>query len=87
MRSVQIKRGYGKSDVILEDGEMAFDKTNKCFYVGDGKTSMLNLKAFNGIVESDNGEVYCVRVDENGVAEAKPAILFKNDVQYKFYTK
>lgn len=87
MKTILIKRGNGRADVILEDGEMAFDRTNKCFYIGDGKTSMLNLKAFNGVVEGDNGQVYCVRVNENGVAEAKPATLFKNDVQYKFDTK
>ena len=86
MKTVQIKRGNGRLDVILKDGEMAFDRVNKCFYIGDGKTSMLYLKAFNGVVESDNGQVYCVRVDENGVAEARPAIFFKNDVQFNFHT-
>ena len=92
-----IRRGDGRHDIVLEDGEMVFDRLNKCFYVGDGKTSMLDLKEFNNVVEGDDGKVYLVRVDESGnpIAEHMVArhttqninTLEKRTHFYEFYTK
>lgn len=85
---VLIKRGNGKNhEYVLEDGEVAYNKTDKEFYVGDGNTPIKDLKPFNGIVEGDNGIVYLVRVDENGKPEAKEMVAYNNSNNLRFYTK
>lgn len=86
---VLIKRGNGKDhDIILDDGEVAYNRTDKEFYVGDGNTPMRDLKSYNNIVEGDDGIIYLVRVDENGIPEAKEFVVNgKNDNKFKFKTK
>ena len=85
---VIIKRGNGKNhDYVLEDGEVAYNRTDKEFYVGDGNAPIKDLKSFNGIVEGDNGIVYLVRVDENGKPEAKEMVAYNNSNKLRFYTK
>lgn len=85
---VLIKRGNGKNhEYVLEDGEVAYNKTDKEFYIGDGNTPIKDLKPFNGIVEGDNGIVYLVRVDENGKPEAKEMVAYNNSNNLRFYTK
>ena len=69
---VLIKRGnYPKNDVILSDGEMAYSKKTREFFVGDGKHVMTELKPFNNIVSGDNGYIYLVRVDKEGKPHAE----------------
>jgi hypothetical protein len=46
------------------------------------------LKSYNNIVEGDNGIIYLVRVDENGIPEAKNFVVNgKNGNKFKFKTK
>ena len=80
----QILRGNGIcDDFVLSDGEMCYDRTNKKFYIGDGKNVMSKLKPFTNIVAGDDGKVYAVSVDKNGVPHAKPAIsITKQDIIY-----
>lgn len=74
---VKIKRGNEPSDeVILQDGEMAYERTNREFYIGDGKTVMTELTPFTSLVLGDDGKVYTVRVDNDGKAHAKPVICY-----------
>lgn len=86
---VLIKRGDSKDhDYILNDGEVAYNRTDKEFYVGDGNTPIRDLKSYNNIVEGDNGIIYLVRVDENGIPEAKEFVVNgKNGNKFKFKTK
>lgn len=87
--TVLIKRGNGKDhDVILDDGEVVYNMTDNEFYVGDGNTPIRYLKSYNNIVEGDNGIIYLVRVDENGIPEAKEFVVNdKNGNKFKFKTK
>lgn len=85
---VLIKKGDTKdTDYVLQDGEMAFNKIDKEFYVGDGKTPIRELSSFNNLVEGDNGIVYLVRIDENGNPEAKEAKMFFKDREYSIKTR
>ena len=40
MTKILIRRGEQPREEILCDGEIAYNKSKKCFYVGDGKTPM-----------------------------------------------
>lgn len=74
---VQIKRANEPSDeVILQDGEMAYSRTNREFYIGDGETVMSELTPFMSLVLGDDGRVYTVRVDKEGNAHAKPVVCY-----------
>lgn len=73
---VLIKRGNTLCPEILHDGEIAFVRNDREFYVGDGKTPMTELTPFNSLVLGDNGKVYTVRVDADGNAHAKPVICY-----------
>jgi SWI/SNF-related matrix-associated actin-dependent regulator 1 of chromatin subfamily A len=49
-------------DLILLDGEFAYIKSDRLFYIGDGKTPMSKLKPFNSLVDGENGQkliVFC----------------------------
>ena len=69
---VLIKRGdYASHNVILSDGEMAYARKKREFFIGDGKTPMTSLKPFNGVVRGDNGYMYVVSVDKYGKPHAE----------------
>lgn len=71
-------------DLILLDGEFAFIKSDRLFYVGDGTTPMSELKPFSSLVAGDNGQVYAVKVDENGIPHAKPVKQFYKGQEFEF---
>lgn len=74
---VQIKRGSEPSDeIVLHNGEMAYAKNNREFYIGDGETPMTELTPFTSLVLGDDGRVYTVKVDADGNAHAKPVICY-----------
>lgn len=82
---VKIKRGNEPSDKdILQDGEIAYARTNREFYVGDGKTVMTELTPFTSLVLGDDGKVYTVRVDKDGNAHAKPVICYVGKMILEF---
>lgn len=86
--TVLVKRGNGKDhDYILQEGEIAFNRIDKEFYVGDGKTPIRDLDTYNGIVEGDNGVMYLVRVDKNGIPDAKEVVVYsKTNRKFMFKT-
>lgn len=68
-----VRRGETiQPDLILLDGEFAFIKSDRLFYIGDGKTPMSKLKPFSSLVAGENGQIYTVSVDKNGEPRAKP---------------
>lgn len=70
-----ILRGSGIcDDFILLDGELCYERTSKTFYVGDGENVMSQLKQFNNLVAGDDGKIYAVSVDKNGIPHAIPTI-------------
>lgn len=71
-------------DLILLDGEFAFIKSDRLFYIGDGKTPMSKLKSFNSLVAGDNGQIYTVSVDKNGEPHAKPVKQFYKSSEFEF---
>jgi len=74
---VLIKRGDVPSeDVILKDGEMAYARKDREFYIGDGKSRMTELVPFKSLVAGDDNKVYAIRVDKDGVAHAKPVASY-----------
>jgi hypothetical protein len=80
-----VRRGETiQPDLILLDGEFAFIKSDRLFYIGDGKTPMSKLKPFSSLVAGDNGQVYTVKVDENGIPHAKPVKEFDRGCEYEF---
>ena len=80
-----VRRGENiQPDLVLLDGEFAFIKSDNSFYIGDGVTPMSELKPFSSLVAGDNGQIYTVRVDENGVAHAEPVKEFYRGQEYKF---
>lgn len=82
---VLIRRGENiQPDLVLLNGEMAFIKSDRIFYVGDGTTPMSELKPFSSLVAGDNGQVYAVKVDENGIPHAKPVKEFYRGCEYEF---
>lgn len=76
MAVVIIKRGDNPIDIILHDGEMAYTRNNREFYIGDGQTPMTELTPFTSLVAGDNGKVYTVRVDKDGIPHAKPVACY-----------
>ena len=82
---VIIKRGNEPTDYVLHDGEMAYCRNNREFYIGDGKIPMNKLKPFNGLVAGEDNKVYTVSVDKNGVPHAKPVTFhYKGrDLEFK----
>lgn len=76
MTKILIKRGKQATEEILCDGEIAYNKTKKCFYVGDGKTPMNEIHEFTSLVANPNGKIYAVSVDENGIPTAKPTTIY-----------
>lgn len=76
IKKVLIKRGKQPTKEILKDGEIAYNKIKKCFYVGDGKTLMNEIHEFTSLVASKNGKIYAVSVDENGIPSAKPTKVY-----------
>jgi hypothetical protein len=82
---VLIRRGDTlKPDLVLLDGELAFTKSDRLFYVGDGTTPMSDLKPFSSLVAGENGQIYTVRVDADGNAHAKPVKEFYRGCEYEF---
>ena len=79
MTKILIKRGEQATEKILCDGEIAYNKTKKCFYVGDGKTPINEIHEFTSLVANPHGKIYAVSVDENGIPSAKPTTLYSND--------
>ena len=78
MTKILIRRGEQATEKILRDGEIAYNKTKKCFYVGDGKTPMNEIHEFTSLVANSHGKIYAVSVDENGIPSAKPITLYSN---------
>lgn len=78
MTKILIRRGGQPTEEILHDGEIAYNKSKKCFYVGDGKTPMNEIHEFTSLVANPHGKIYAVSVDENGIPSAKPTILYSN---------
>ena len=81
---VIIKRGNEPTNYILHDGEMAYTRNNREFYIGDGQTPMTELTPFTSLVAGDNGKVYTVRVDENGTPHAKPVTCYYKGKNLEF---
>lgn len=80
-----VRRGETiQPDLILLDGEFAFIKSDRLFYVGDGITPMSELKPFTSLVAGDNGQIYTVSVDKNGEPHAKPVKEFYRGQEYEF---
>ena len=79
MTKILIRRGGQPTEEILCDGEIAYNKTKKCFYVGDGKTPMNEIHEFTSLVANPHGRIYAVSVDENGIPTAKQITLFSKD--------
>ena len=78
MTKILIRRGEQATEEILRDGEIAYNKSKKCFYVGDGKTPMNEIHEFTSLVANPHGKIYAVSVDENGIPSAKPTTLYSN---------
>ena len=78
MTKILIRRGKQAIEEILHDGEIAYNKTKKCFYVGDGKTPMNEIHEFTSLVANPYGKIYAVSVDENGIPSAKPTTCYSN---------
>ena len=76
MTKILIRRGGQPTEEILHDGEIAYNKTKKCFYVGDGKTPMNEMHEFTSLVVNPHGKIYAVSVDENGIPSAKQITLY-----------
>jgi hypothetical protein len=76
---ILIRRGEQPTEEILCDGEIAYNKTKKCFYVGDGKTPMNEIHEFTSLVVNPHGKIYAVSVDENGIPTAKQITLYSKD--------
>ena len=76
MTKLLIRRGKQATEEILRDGEIAYNKTKKCFYVGDGKTPMNKIHEFTSLVANPHGKIYAVSVDENGIPTAKQTTLY-----------
>lgn len=82
---VLIRRGKNiQPDLVLLNGEMAFTKSDRLFYVGDGTTPMSELKPFSSLVAGENGQIYAVSVDKNGEPHAKPVKEFYRGCEYEF---
>ena len=81
MTKILIRRGEQATEEILRDGEIAYNKSKKCFYVGDGKTPMDKIHEFTSLVANPNGKIYAVSVDENGIPTAKPTKLYLSAVR------
>lgn len=86
---IKIKRSDNPlSTHILEDGELLYDKTKKCFYVGDGKTKLMHLKEYTNLVKGDDDRIYTVSVNKNGNASAKHCSLYTNkNYAYDLYAE
>lgn len=80
MTKILIRRGEQATEEILRDGEIAYNKSKKCFYVGDGKTPMNEIHEFKSLVANPHGKIYAVSVDENGIPTAKPTKLYSNGI-------
>ena len=78
MTKILIRRGEQPTEEILRDGEIAYNKTKKCFYVGDGKTPMNEIHEFTSLVANPHGKIYAVSVDKNGIPSAKPTTCYSN---------
>ena len=81
MTKILIRRGEQATEEILRDGEIAYNKTKKCFYVGDGKTPMNEIHEFTSLVANPHGKIYAVSVDENGTPIAKPTKLYSSAIR------
>lgn len=81
MTKILIRRGEQATEEILRDGEIAYNKSKKCFYVGDGKTPMNENHEFTSLVVNPNGKIYAVSVDENGIPTAKPTKLYSSAIR------
>lgn len=81
MTKILIRRGEQATEEILRDGEIAYNKSKKCFYVGDGKTPMNEIHEFTSLVTNPNGKIYAVSVDENGIPTAKPTKLYSSAIR------
>lgn len=81
MTKILIRRGEQATEEILRDGEIAYNKSKKCFYVGDGKTPMNEIHEFTSLVANTNGKIYAVSVDENGTPTAKPTKLYSSAIR------
>jgi len=78
---ILIRRGKQVTEEILCDGEIAYNKSKKCFYVGDGKTPMNEIHEFTSLVANPHGKIYAVSVDENGIPSAKPTKLYSSAIR------
>lgn len=82
---VLIRRGKTLDpELILHDGEIAFTKNDSLFYIGDGTRKMSDLTPFSSLVAGEDGRVYAVRVDENGIPHARPVKVVWRGCEYEF---
>ena len=81
---VLIKRGSNIEEVIPEDGEVVYNKSNHKFYIGDGKLPIKDLHGFDNIVKSHNGKMFFVDVDDNGDIFVKDFRTVIKGVNYDF---
>ena len=82
---VLIRRGKNiDPDLVLLNGEIAFIKGDRCFYVGDGVHKMSELVPFTGLVAGDDGNIYTVRVDKDGIAHAESVKTFYRGQEFDF---
>ena len=79
-----IRRGNKPNGEVLRDGEMAYSRNNREFYIGDGKTPMNELKPFMSLIAGEDNKVYAVRVDKNGNAHAKPVVCYAGNKIFEF---
>lgn len=83
--TVLIRRGdTTSSETVLLDGEIAFAKDEKLFYIGDGQSVMSDLVPFSSLVAGEDGVIYAVRVDKNGVPHVKPVTAFYRGQKFEF---
>ena len=81
---VIIKRGNEPTDYVLHDGEMAYCRNDREFYIGDGITPMNQLKPFISLVAGEDNKVYTVSVDKDGNAHAKPVTCYDKGRNLEF---
>ena len=87
----KIKIKHGKlpcnREVVLHEGEMAYITNKEYFVIGDGKTEINNLKHYTNIVKAEDGRMYAVSVDKDGIPTAELCKLYSEEVNGIFYVE
>lgn len=85
--AIIIKHIKGLPNFILKNGEMCFIEDKNVFYIGDGINKTSDLKPFNNLVKGDNGKIYAVSVDKEGIPFATEVKLYTEKVSGTFYAE